>query len=580
MNTAVVRRATAGLAAWLLDQTTQARSDGVPSAGGRVPSVVIGYDARHRSETFALDAARVAAGAGLRVLVLPEALPTPVLAFAVRRLRAHAGIMITASHNPAGDNGYKVYLGGARTASDPGWGAQLVAPADQEIERRIADTGPAAAIPLADTWQRLDQTLVTQYVREAAATVLTLVGPTPPHDSAGFIDSADPTIPVDTRTAGTRPVGAPAAGPGPTGNQLGQRVIVYTPLHGVGGRVLAEVFTAAGLAAPVVVTEQARPDPDFPTVRWPNPEEPGALDLALALAERVGADLVLATDPDADRCAVAVGGRLLTGDEVGLLLADLVLRSRPGPVATTVVSSRGLRALADARSVPHRETLTGFKWIMRADPRLVFGYEEALGYALAPDLVRDKDGITAALAVALLAMTARGGGRTLTDLLDELAARLGVHVTAQHSARLADPERIAAVMRGLRSSPPSELAGLTVTGQRDLLHPDPSPARGTTDNIEAQGTADGAVPQGSADGTVTKLPPADVLMLFLDSDRVIFRPSGTEPKLKAYLEVIEPVPTAALDAVGPARARAQARLTALTSAVDELLTRLDDPHPA
>ncbi|MCK9877956.1 phospho-sugar mutase [Frankia sp. Ag45/Mut15] len=552
MNTAVVRRATAGLARWLLPLPV-----GPPSP---TPLVVIGYDARHRSEAFALDAARVAAGAGLRVLVLPEALPTPVLAFAVRRLRAHAGIMITASHNPAGDNGYKVFLGGSRTVDDPGWGAQLVAPVDQEIERHIAGTGPAATLRLRDHWQRLDQGIVTQYVRAAASTVLTLTAHTPV--------ARTPTAQARATTGPADPAGSRATGIG-VGVGVGvcdggRPVVVHTPLHGVGGRVLAEVFMAAGLAAPIVVDEQAEPDPDFPTVRWPNPEEPGALDLALALADRVDADLVIATDPDADRCAVAVDGRLLTGDEIGLLLADLVLAHRPGPVATTVVSSRGLRALADERGVPHRETLTGFKWIMRADPRLVFGYEEALGYAVAPELVRDKDGITAALALALLATTAKRRGRTLSDLLDDLAARLGVHVTAQRSVRLADPNRIAAVMRRLRATPPSSLAGLPVTTHRDLLRTEPAPGAGPG--------------LGPAAGIRTGLPPADVLVLHLGPDRVIFRPSGTEPKLKAYLEVVEPVPGAAPAAVGPARTRARTRLTALAAAVDALLTDLDDAH--
>jgi phosphomannomutase len=515
MNTAVVRRAAAGLAAWL-------RNGGTRPGGGQpaaAPLVVIGYDARHRSEAFALDSARVMAGAGLRALVLPEPLPTPVLAFAVRRLRADAGVMVTASHNPAADNGYKVYVGGAE--SDPGRGAQLVAPADADIERRIAAAGPARAIPLADTWQRLDRQIVEQYVREVAATVLGL--------ASG----------VDDETGGTGDETGGSGGPAAP-------VIVYTPLHGVGGRILADVFAAAGLARPLLVAEQAEPDPDFPTVQWPNPEEPGAMDRALALGERVGADLVLATDPDADRCAVAAGGRLLTGDEVGLLLADQILRRRPGPVATTLVSARALRALAASYRAAHHETLTGFKWIMRADPRLVFGYEEALGYAVAPDLVRDKDGITASLAVALLAADARRRGLTLLDLLDDLAVRVGVHLTSARSVRLADADDIATIMGRLRAAPPSQLAGRPVTAHRDLLRGGPAAA----------------------------LPPADVLELSLDQDRVIIRPSGTESKLKIYFEVVEAVAGRTRADVPPARTRAHRRLTELTAAIDTLLAEL------
>ncbi|WP_163552523.1 phospho-sugar mutase [Candidatus Frankia alpina] len=523
MNTAVVRRAAAGLAAWLHAAAKAAAAGGAPATA---PLVVVGYDARHRSEAFALDTARVVAGAGLRAVVLPGPLPTPVLAFAVRHLRADAGVMVTASHNPATDNGYKVYLGGVQLGGadpDPGRGAQLIAPADADIERRIAVAGPAATIPLAETWRRLDRRIVDDYVHAAVAAVLEL---------APAVDLNDPA---------PAPVIAPV-------------IVAYTPLHGVGAETLAAAFAVAGLAAPALVDEQAAPDPDFPTVRWPNPEEAGAMDRALALGARIGADLVLATDPDADRCAVAMGGRLLTGDEIGLLLADQVLRRRPGPVATTLVSSSGLRTLAQHAGVAYRETLTGFKWIMRADPRLVFGYEEALGYALAPDLVRDKDGITAALAVTLIATAAKRRGRTLLDLLDELAARIGVHETGQRSARFADVARITAAMRRLRAQPPARLAGRAVTGRRDLLD-------------------DGA------------LPASDVFVLFLDDDRVTFRPSGTEPKLKVYLEVVEPVAagatttsgaatTVAATTVAAARERARSRLAGLTVAVDDLIARL------
>ncbi|WP_041254906.1 phospho-sugar mutase [Frankia sp. EAN1pec] len=490
MNTAVVRRTTAGLGSWLRRRVTGP------------PVVVIGYDARRRSDHFALDAARVLAGQGVRALVLPESGPTPVLAFAVRHLDAAAGIMITASHNPASDNGYKVYLGGS--VGEAGRGAQLVAPADTEIEHEIAAVGPAAAIPLADGWTRLDASVVTAYVE-------------------GAVRAVDTAAPVD---------GPPLR-------------IAYTPLHGVGADVLAAVFARAGLPVPVPVAAQRAPDPDFPTAPFPNPEEPGVLDAVLALGERVGADLVLANDPDADRCAAAVGGRVLTGDEIGLLLADHVLRARPGPVATTVVSSSALAELARDHGVPCAQTLTGFKWIMRADPGLVFGYEEALGYAVAPDLVRDKDGITAALALARAAQREKRAGRTLLDVLDDLHRRIGVFATGQVSVRLDDLAAVAAAMRRLRTSPPDRVAGRPVTAVRDLL-------------------------TGAVDG----LPPADVLIFDLDGGaRLVARPSGTEPKLKIYLQAV--ADRAAVAAIGPAaaRRRAQTQLDALRDAAADLLGR-------
>ncbi len=514
MNTAVVRRTTAGLADWLRRSTP-------------CPLVVVGHDARRRSDRFALDAARVLAGAGARALLVPAPMPTPVVAFAVRHLGADAGIVITASHNPASDNGYKVYLGGpsdgllpdgpdgpdgaggagGEPGKDAGRGAQLVAPADAEIERAIAAVGPAADIPLADGWERLDRSLLDAYVDAAVRAV----------------------------------DGPPAAQPA-AAQPAASLLVAYTPLHGVGAVVLDAVFARAGLAAPVTVPEQREPDPAFPTVPFPNPEEPGALDAVLRLGQRIGADLVLANDPDADRCAVAVDGRVLTGDEVGLLLADHVLRRRPGPVATTVVSSSALAALARLHGVPCAQTLTGFKWIMRAHPRLVFGYEEALGYAVAPDLVRDKDGITAALALARAAQHAKRSGRTLLDVLDDLCRRVGVHATGQVSARCADLAAIGTAMRGLRAAPPRRLGGRTVTAVRDLL--------------------------GGVDG----LPPADVLILHLDGDaRVVARPSGTEPKLKVYLQAV--VGPADVAATGPAAARdrAQEDLAALRTAVVDLL---------
>jgi phosphomannomutase len=499
MNTAVVRRAAAGIARWLLDRRPDS-PDTLNTLNADPPlSVVVGFDARHCSAAFALDIVRVLAATGIRAMLLPRALPTPVLAFAVRHLDAAAGIMVTASHNPATDNGLKVYLGGP--AGDPGRGAQLVSPADTEIEAAITAVGRAVDVPLADGWHQLDDSVAAAYVKAAATSV-------------------------------------PPLGP------IAPATVAYTPLHGVGAEVLAAVFAAAGFDPPTTVADQVAPDPDFPTVPFPNPEEAGAMDHVLALGERVGADLVVATDPDADRCAVAVRGRVLTGDEVGLLLADDVVSRSPGPVATTVVSSTALRRLAAASGVGYTETLTGFKWIMRSDPELVFGYEEALGYAVAPTLVRDKDGVTAALALARLASLDKRAGRTLLDRLDDLARRFGVHATTQVSLRVDDPREIDALMRRLRTVPPRVIAGCAVVGVRDLL----TPRHGTPD-----------------------LPAADVLIFNLAHDsRVVVRPSGTEPKLKAYLEVVVPVGGGG-DAAAAARTRATGLLAELRSAVIDLL---------
>ncbi|AEW96168.1 MULTISPECIES: phospho-sugar mutase [Streptomycetaceae] len=465
MNRAVVIRAAAGLAAYLEDVYLKdaSRSDGL---------VVIGYDARHKSYDFARDTAAVMVGAGLRAALLPRPLPTPVLAFAIRHLGAAAGVMVTASHNPPRDNGYKVYLGD---------GSQIVPPADSGIAERIAAVGALAGVPLAeDGWQVLDDSVLDAYLDRAARVV------TPD---------------------GARDVS-----------------VVYTPLHGVGREALTAAFARAGFPAPEVVPEQADPDPDFPTVAFPNPEEPGAMDLAFAHARRTGPDIVIANDPDADRCAVAVpdpsarsGWRMLRGDEVGALLATFVVsHHKAGVLAASIVSSSLLSKIAEAAGLPYEDTLTGFKWIARV-PGLRYGYEEALGYCVDPEGVRDKDGVTAALAVAELAATLKHKGRTLTDLLDDIAVEHGLHATDQLSVRVADLTLIADAMARLRQRPPATLAGLTVTSAEDLS-------------------------EGS-----DRLPPTDGLRYHLAGDdrvsgaRVIVRPSGTEPKLKCYLEVVVPV---------------------------------------
>jgi phosphomannomutase len=451
MNAAVVTRAAAGLGRWLAD---------AGHAGG---GVVIGFDARRRSDEFARVSAAVLAGAGFAVQVLPRPLPTPVLSFAVRHLGCAAGVMVTASHNPPDDNGYKVYLDD---------GAQLVPPADREIEAAIAAVGPAREVPTSDDWLTLGDDVEADYV-------------------AAVVRALDPaTVPAIVRQGLT---------------------VAYTAMHGVGAATTRAVFAAAGFAPPVSVPEQDEPDPAFPTVAFPNPEEPGAVDRLQGLAERLDADVAIAEDPDADRCSVVCDGRQLTGDEVGGLLGDWLLRRGVrGTYAASLVSGSLLHALAEAHGVRFAETPTGFKWIVRAgtpEQPLVFGYEEALGYAVAPDVVKDKDGISAALAVALLAAELRATGRTLTDRLDELALEHGLFATGQLSVRVEDLSRIGAMMARLRSDPPRRLLGREVVAS-DLL--DETPA-------------------------------VDAVRLLGDGVRVIVRPSGTEPKLKAYLETVVPV---------------------------------------
>ena len=486
MNRLVVRRTTAGLAEWLLDQGAELAGRGI----------VVGRDARHRSDDFAADVADVAAGAGLRVLVLPRPLPTPLTAFAVKHFQAAAGVMITASHNPAPDNGYKVYM------SD---GAQVIPPQDALIAEAASRATLIPTDPDAGLIEDVDEAEVVGAYRRAVL---------------GFLDPVGPR--------GVR--------------------IVYTPLHGVGGAVMPELLELAGFEDVSVVAAQAAPDPDFPTVSFPNPEEPGALDLALDDATRLGADLVLANDPDADRLAVAVpdpasgAWRVLTGDELGVLLAGHVLAAGDGSdrlVATTIVSSTMLGAMAEAAGVAYVETLTGFKWVARAalrrpGHRFVFGYEEALGYAVG-DVVSDKDGMSAGLVAAELAAIAKTRETSVVGGLDDLAARFGVHATAQWSLRLDGPtaqSEMTEIVARWRRDPPAALAGLAVTEFVDL----------------SEGTEE--------------LPPTDALVIRLEQGaRVVLRPSGTEPKLKTYFEVA----TAPLapEELSEARRRAGELLSAL-----------------
>ena len=511
MNRIVVRRAAAGLADFLLSAV------GETSPGTR-PRAVVGYDARHNSDIFAEETAAIFTAAGIETFLMPAALPTPLLAFAVRALECDGGVMVTASHNPPQDNGYKVYLG-RHAVPENGNGAQIVTPYDAAIAARINAVGPLESITLAPSgWTVLDASIAADYERATAA--LAMPGGFPARDLS----------------------------------------IVLTPLHGVGGGTALAVLNAAGFKDITLVAEQAEPDPDFPTVSFPNPEEPGALDLALESAERRGADIVIANDPDADRAAVAAkdpdtgAWRMLRGDEVGALLgAHIAARIAAGKAkddggteegahgvfANSIVSSRLLARIATAAGYVHQETLTGFKWISRV-PGLVYGYEEALGYCVAPDLVRDKDGISAALLIAELAAAAKADGKTVFDTLDELYLQHGLHASDQLSIRVADLGLLDAMMNRLRVSPPETFGSSAVEVYTDL-----------------------------AEGT-DQLPPTDgLLYVTRDLTRVIIRPSGTEPKLKCYLEVIQHVGSAA--ELPAARQAARAALDEVLRDVSEAL---------
>ena len=483
MNRAVVTRAAAGLAAYL-------RANGAADR-----PVVVGYDARHKSDAFARDTAEVMEGAGIHAIVLPRPLPTPVLAFAIRHLRASAGVMVTASHNPPQDNGYKVYLGD---------GSQIVPPADSDISACIDAVGAVLEVPRGDGWVTAGDDVLDSYIDHVAGLV--------PRDAPRDVS------------------------------------VVYTPMHGVGGDTLLHVMNAAGFPTPRVVAAQYAPDPEFPTVSFPNPEEPGAMDLALEEGLEGDADVVIANDPDADRCAAAVpardrgasGGpafRMLRGDEVGVLLGWwLHERGARGSYANSIVSSSLLARMAESYGVEHHETLTGFKWIGRI-PGLAFGYEEALGYCVDPSRVSDKDGVSAALLVVEMVAALKARGRTVHDVLDDLAIDHGLHATDQISVRVSDVSLISTAMARLRATPPTSVAGLEVLAFEDL------------------------------EAGVNGLPPTDGVRLRLaESTRVIVRPSGTEPKLKCYLEVVVPVSAAgapSIDDVDAARLIATHRLAEL-----------------
>ncbi len=453
MNRAVVGRTAAGIAAYM-----KARG---------MSKVVVGRDARYGSEDFTRETAEIMSGAGMQVFVLPRPLPTPVLAFATEFLACDVGIMITASHNPPEDNGYKVYIGpvadGINYAS-----SQIVNPTDGYIAKEIDAITSLSSQKRGSSWTVLDEDVVSEYVRRTA-------------------------------TLAPRP---------------GDLKIVYTAMHGVGTETIQRVFNHAGFATLILVDEQCTPDPDFPTVAFPNPEEPGAMDLALKKARDFGADLVIANDPDADRCAAAIndprtGWRMLRGDELGIILGEWIARTKPeGTFGNSIVSSSALRKISAHYDIEFKEVLTGFKWLAKIE-NLAFGYEEAIGYAVDSDNVNDKDGISAALFLAQVATDLKREGITLSDLLDEVWDRHGFHGTEQISIRVTDLSSITRLLARLRTNPPSEIAGRVVESIDDLAAP--------------------------KDG----LPPTDGLRIWLAGGiRIIVRPSGTEAKLKCYIEVV------------------------------------------
>lgn len=463
MNRVVVIQAAAGLARYLLAHARE----------GKTPSVVIGFDGRKNSEVFARDTAEIMSGLGVEAMLMPRMLPTPVLAFSVRELNASAGVMVTASHNPAADNGYKVYLGGDDQ------GSQIVSPADAHIAEQI------------------DMVAAQMKVGELARGPFSII-------AESVIEN------YISQTALVAGASAP----------LAQPHFVYTAMHGVGYETFAAVISRAGFAAPEVVAKQNIPDASFPTVEFPNPEEPGALDLAYALARKTNAELIVANDPDADRLAVAIpdetaaeGYRRLTGNELGAVLGwrtarELSITNKPGTLACSIVSSPALSAVAEHYGLDFRWTLTGFKWVSRVE-NLAFGYEEALGYLVNPGTIRDKDGISAAVALLSIVSELKSHGSTLSDHLDEFSMTFGHFASDQISLRVSDLSEIPRLMTSLRSSHPVSIGGIAVATVDDLL-------------------------EGNSD-----FPPSDVLRFWLeDGSRIMVRPSGTEPKLKVYIDVV------------------------------------------
>ena len=457
MNRAVVGRTAAGIANYL-------KSRGLKS-------VVIGRDARHGSAEFMQESAEIFSGAGLEVHLLPRQLPTPLLAYAVNKLGVDCGVMVTASHNPAADNGYKVYLG--QTVDGINYrGSQIISPTDASISLEI--TKIVSEQPRGSNWVTVPESLITSYLNETAALV----------------------------------------------KEARELKVVYTAMHGVGTETLQALFLKSGYQQPILVTAQCEPDPDFPTVAFPNPEEPGAIDLALEVAVNHGADLVIANDPDADRCAIAAqdpihGWRMLRGDEVGIILGYYIATVRTdliknGAFGNSIVSSSALKKIAGKYGIPFSETLTGFKWLAKI-PNLAFGYEEAIGYCVDSKSVNDKDGLSAALVLAECAGALKHSGRNLFEYLDEIWNEIGFHRTEAISIRVANIAQTEEILGKIRSTPPAEIAGVKVEKIDDLLRP--------SDDL---------------------LPTNGLRLWLADNIRIIIRPSGTEPKLKCYIESVRP----------------------------------------
>ena len=453
MNRAVVGRAAAGIASYMKKR--------------EMKSVIIGRDARHGSEDFTYETAEIMSGAGMQVYILPRPLPTPVLAFATSYLGCDIGIMVTASHNPPEDNGYKVYVGPVADGINYA-ASQIINPTDQFMATEIAAVARLKSLPRGNKWTVLNEDVVNEYVSRTSA-----LAPRP-----------------------------------------GDLKVVYTAMHGVGTEIVSKVFSQAGFHNLILVDEQCTPDPNFPTVAFPNPEEPGAIDLALAKAKATDANLVIANDPDADRCAAAIndpnsGWRMLRGDELGVILGEWIARSHPrGTFGNSIVSSSALRKICAHYGIDFKEVLTGFKWLAKIED-LAFGYEEAIGYCVDSETVNDKDGISAAIFLAQVTMDLARDGLSLVDLLNQVWDRHGFHGTEQISIRVKDMSSIARLLTQLRHNPPREVAGRTVISIDDLAAP--------------------------TDG----LPPTDGLRIWLDGDiRIIIRPSGTEAKMKCYVEVV------------------------------------------
>jgi phosphomannomutase len=454
MNRAVVSRAAAGIASYMQERG--------------LTSVVIGRDARYGSEDFTFESAAIFSGAGILVYVLPRPFPTPVLAYAVRDLQVDCGIMVTASHNPPQDNGYKVYLGGVVDGINYN-ASQIVSPADEQISTHIAQKN--YELNRGTDWTILNDDVFDRYVARTA-----LVAP----------------IRFEVKA-------------------------VYTAMHGVGTETVQKVFARANFDEPILVSSQTDPDPDFPTVAFPNPEEPGAIDLSLEVARNNSGDVVIANDPDADRCAAAINDhgswRMLSGDELGSLFGNYLAHSSPERFkdrcfANSIVSSSLLSKIAKKHGIEFHETLTGFKWLAKLE-NLGFGYEEAIGYSVDPQTVNDKDGVSAAIMLARIAGELKAEGSSIGEYLEKINAEYGFHKTVQISIRVADLSSIGRILNSIRQSQPTDIAGLKVLRFDDLLKPDGD------------------------------LPPTDGLRFYLEKQvRVIIRPSGTEPKVKCYIEVV------------------------------------------